>query len=401
MTSPGPLRPTGRLESLDALRGIAALIVVLHHVSMAIPVVSDSYEHETHVHPFDLGWWAVASPFKVLVAGPELVLVFFVLSGFVLTRSVVRHRPYDWWAYYPRRVLRLGIPVVAAVVVGLALLLVLPRVSSPGDDGWLSRQQDPDLSPLALLRAATLLTGQTYPDLDPPLWSLRWEMWFSLLLPAGVLVALAGRRWWAPIGAALCVVSALGYVENTPAATYLTVFALGGLVAVHEGELRALGDRMTGRRELVWALALVAGVALMVCYWWVRFGVDGSEPSNSIIALRVPGALLVVLAAGFWPRLRAALSVRPLLWLGRISFSLYLVHYPVVIGLAGYGRNAVAQGLLAAAGIPVSLALAWAFWWGVERPSQALASRAGRAVSVLGTRLRMRAAPAGRARSRV
>ena len=106
----------GRLDRLDALRGIAAIVVLVHHVSMTVPQIATAYESSDGVMLYSIGWWATLSPLKVLLAGPEFVLVFFVLSGFVLVRSPLAARQtgqrYDWVAYYVRRIIRLAVPVL-------------------------------------------------------------------------------------------------------------------------------------------------------------------------------------------------------------------------------------------------------------------------------------------------
>src|SRR6185437_17122993 len=84
--------PGLRLRSLDGLRGIAAGVVLLHHLSMTIPAVSNGYDNSANLELFSPAWWLVASPLKIFVAGPEFVLVFFVLSGYVLTLAPLKAR---------------------------------------------------------------------------------------------------------------------------------------------------------------------------------------------------------------------------------------------------------------------------------------------------------------------
>jgi peptidoglycan/LPS O-acetylase OafA/YrhL len=66
-------------------------------------------------------------------------------------------------------------------------------------------------------------------------------------------------------------------------------------------------------------------------------------------------------------------------WLGKISFSLYLVQAPVIATLA-FGLGDRWWPLIAALGIPACLLAAWAFWAGVERPSHRLSRWVGRRV---------------------
>src|SRR5205814_1190229 len=103
-----------RARGLDGLRGLAALVVVVHHCLLTSPTLARAYLPGHRA----LGPGAAAltySPLHLFWAGSEAVIVFFVLSGFVLTLAVSGDRA-DWLRYYPRRMLRLYVPVVGSVV---------------------------------------------------------------------------------------------------------------------------------------------------------------------------------------------------------------------------------------------------------------------------------------------
>ncbi|MBC7723965.1 MAG: acyltransferase [Burkholderiaceae bacterium] len=380
MTAETTDRPE-RLLALDALRGVAAVVVLVHHVSMTIPAVSAAYESSANVAFLSTGWWVTLSPLKILFAGPEFVLVFFVLSGLVLVRSPLAggaSRRYDWFAYYPRRIIRLGIPVVVSVVLAAAWIALVPRTGGGG--AWLAKQAAPDIGIGNILREASLLTEIGRPVINPPLWSLAWEMWFSLLLPIAVILAAATTRRWPVWAALLCATSSLGYLTATPPLMYLPAFALGGLLAANYASLATSAARLSEKSwgTAAWTGLLVAGPLLLVAYWLLRPLL--SAPWNDVaLSLRVPGAVLIVAVVAFWPPLHRVLSARPVVWLGTLSFSLYLVHFPIVVTfaeLAGPGR----WWLGALVSVPVSLLAAWLMLRWVERPSLALASRVGRAV---------------------
>ncbi|MEB0307040.1 acyltransferase family protein, partial [Cryobacterium sp. 10I1] len=180
------LPSSGRLVALDALRGVAAGIVLVHHVSMTAPGIAAAYQSTVGVDTGSAGWWSTLTPLKFLVAGPEFVLVFFVLSGFVLVRSPLASRAastanglaargYDWVAYYPRRIIRLAIPVVVSVALAAAWILLVPRAGIDVGGSWLKRQDNPDIGLPNLLGEASVIGGSGRPDVNPPLWSLTWE----------------------------------------------------------------------------------------------------------------------------------------------------------------------------------------------------------------------------------
>ena len=118
----------GRVPSLDGLRGLAALVVLAHHVALAWPSISDAYLRPDlpGPAPWSTSWWLTSTPAHLLIAGPEAVLVFFVISGIALTIPVLQNTEFNWMAYYPRRSVRLYLPVVASVLLAALLLVVVP-----------------------------------------------------------------------------------------------------------------------------------------------------------------------------------------------------------------------------------------------------------------------------------
>ena len=375
------VEPRNRLVALDALRGVAAGIVLVHHISMTSPAVSAAYSSSIDVPIFSTGWWATLSPLKIFFAGPEFVLVFFVLSGFVLVLSPLQQsvRGYNWLAYYPRRIVRLAIPVVVSVVLAAMWIALVPRTGVGG--AWMAKQGSPDLGLGNLLREASIVGYTGRPDVNPPLWSLAWEMWFSLLLPIGVILAVATRRWTLAWAAALLVASTVGYLLAVEPLMYLPAFALGALLAANHASLRAISTRLAVRPGgvLLWTLVAVLGPLLLTAHWLLR-PVLTAPWSELTLALRVPGAVLVVATVALWPAAQQLLSGRLLGWLGRISFSLYLVHFPVVVTFGQvFGPEHWWWGAMVS--VTVSLVLAQLMYRWVELPAQALAARVGAAFS--------------------
>jgi peptidoglycan/LPS O-acetylase OafA/YrhL len=374
--------------------------VLLHHLSMTIPAVSDGYDSAKNLSPFSPAWWLVASPLKIFVAGPEFVLVFFVLSGFVLTLSPLARltqnraaagetltnadsprspRRYDWASYYPRRIVRLGVPVVASMVLAVAVITTLPHPSSAGAGSWLQRQANPDVSFGNLLSETLLIVDPSRPGVNPPLWSLTWELWFSLLLPVAVFIALWTRRFPVLWAIAFCGVSVFGYVEHITAATFLPAFALGALLGANAERIHDAVDRWRSRSGFtpIWAAIAVAGPMLSISFWMLRPLLNGTG-ADVALAMRVPGAVLMVGTVAFWPA--ASRVFAPLAGLGRVSFSVYLVHSPVVVAF-GLMFTGAMWWIGALSSIAITAVLALLMYGLVEKPSQRLAAWLGARIS--------------------
>lgn len=373
--------PSSRLASLDGLRGVASLVVLVCHTLLTVPRLAETGFQSGSATPGSWEWWLVATPLHVLWEGTGAVYLFFVLSGFVLTLPFTKpaDRLPSWRSYYPKRLARLYLPVWAAVAFAAALWAVVPRPKT--GSGWIDAM-GAGVTPERILGDATLLFTDGL--VVPPLWSLRWEMWFSLLLPAYVLVAVALHRaarvhWmpWAQWAAAAALIgvgttTVNGFVRDLP------LFLLGALLAAHREELAATVTRLPS-----WTMPALA--ALGVVGLWLPWVVGSGSPAAHI-SLSAAAVALVVVALHWRPAVRA-LSGRAAAWLGTVSFSLYLTHEPIVV--AAYhligpllpARTPIGPAALWVSmpvGLVLSLAVAAAFHWMVERPSHRVAQWLGR-----------------------
>lgn len=359
----------GRLTALDGLRGVAAFVVVLYHSSKVAAPVLDGTAGTVYKVLAD-------SPAKLAFAGTEAVLVFFALSGLVVALPAFRPG-FAWRAYFGSRLIRLYLPVWGALLLAAGLIALVPRHPSTVTAGsWLQTATVHDLSWQRLLAEATLWPA-VY-KFDNVLWSLRWEVAFSIALPIFVGIAVLLRRWAFQVAALAVLLSLAGRVVDVEALVYLPVFLAGTLLATRVEDLRLWGAR---RSRTFWIVFGTASGLTLISGWLARPVVQpGSLGGDILWGAAAAGAVgLVVTAIGSAGAARA-LSNRVTSWLGRVSFSLYLVHVPVLMTL-GYLWGDDAWPAVVAVGIPASLVLAEVFTRLVERPSHRLAVRVRRALS--------------------
>lgn len=361
----------GRLSGLDGLRGVAALVVVVHHSLLTMSGFAAVYwglPFPTFVAPF------AYTPLHVLWAGGEAVLVFFVLSGVVLTLPSSRGRAIPWRAYYPSRLVRLYLPVVAAVLCAVGFALLWPRTADAGYGPWMQSHDEP-LTFSSVARNMVLVTGTSW--LDSPLWSLRWEVIFSLLLPVYVFVARRwGRRWWLPIAVLLGGCAVTGNAIGSDALHYLPFFGFGALLAVLREDLQRVGDLLFARkggRVLEVSVVVLASVLVTTSWWGPR---GGRTVSGIEFAAVVLGVVLIVGLAIAGPGTRRVLSGRGLVWMGAVSFSLYLTHEPIVVSIALIAPRD-SSWITPLVTIPIALGFAWVFWRLIESPAHRLARSLG------------------------
>lgn len=321
-----------------------------------------------------LSWWATFSPLHVAWGGGEAVYLFFVLSGFVLTLPFVREKKGSWVGYYPKRALRIYLPVWGAFVLSFLGMTAIPRIFPAGASIWLTGH------PAAL--TSSQIRGDLFlwpPPLgsNPVLWSLTFEVIFSVLLP---LYVIAGSRFrklnlikFVALLGAIAYFSPLG---TTPKFC-LPMFGLGVLMAVERERLARWGYRIRGLRfsGAMWFLLTVVAIGLINSYWTVRGLTTDLVSLATLIplsrALSLLGACLAIFLAieGAW---RGWLESRHMQWLGKRSFSLYLVHNPIVVSTALLLGGTPSVLTTLAITVPVSLLVAEGLYRTVERPSQLL-----------------------------
>ncbi len=361
-----------RLQALDGLRGIAAFIVVLHHVLLIAQPVSQP-PGEPAV--WSAWWWLERTPLKLLTAGHEAVIVFFVLSGVVVVLPALKRTDFSWPGLVANRVVRLLLPAWAAIVFATILLVIVPRVPEQVTAGtWLARQVQSDWSWRKLIGEYSLMIGSV--PYDNVLWTLRWELLFSLLLPGFLVVAIVLQRWWLPTGLLALGLGVAGTVSGIEAMQYLPVFFLGTLVAVHLRQLEGWSASRRARRLLA---VLLPVSALMLISQFLLAGVvhDGTNGAHALRGLEALGGVGVVVCAGASTGFRRFLERRVPQFLGRISFSLYLVHLPLlatITWLLGDWNWPVA-GLI---GVPLAVLAGWGFFRIVEKPLHRVARSAKR-----------------------
>jgi peptidoglycan/LPS O-acetylase OafA/YrhL len=374
----------GRLPALDGLRGIAAFIVVVHHCLLAAPAFSDAYLAPRPDREPAAAWALIYTPLHVLWAGTEAVLVFFVLSGFVLALPYVTGKAARWRAYYPQRLLRLYLPLAGATTFAVVIDRAVTRGPQPGVSGWLNIHASRYPASRWFWDAVTL---RGVDNLNTAFWSLQWELWFSLLLPVFVVALVWYRRWPGAKAVLLLAMVLAGAwpgghwpvlgVSLHAALLYLPVFGLGVIMARERDRLGELGAKVDA-----WPMpgkAAVGAAFLVLMFAWWAVAADGTHLRAEAVAsaLQVAAACLAVGWFAFTRSGERAGTGPIVAWLGRRSFSLYLVHEPIIVttAFALKSTNPIEVGAIA---IPLALAAAELFYRAVERPAHHLARWTGR-----------------------
>lgn len=375
-TSTPTIRGRNRLKSLDGLRGVAAVVVLVNHCLLVLPSLALAYKAPGSAGFSSPEWWMTVTPLAALWGGTEAVRIFFVLSGFVLVLPLISVKAPDWKRWYPSRLARLYVPTWAAALLALALFVLIPRTVNPEASWWINSHSR-EMAVEEFVGPFTLLFGETGWLLSP-LWSLKWEVVFSLLLPFYFWAMVRTGSKPALQAASLIVLSLGGYTLGIDALKYMPFFGLGIVLAQNKNKIAEVVEGWTPKK---WGCITVACLLALPAQHYR--GLIPSNMANSLVMdaaqamLFLPSALAsVVLVAicGWSPRVKKLLESVPLQWLGSRSFSLYLVHETIVVSAANiFGPDR--YGLSIGAVVVVSLLLAELFFRLVERPSHKLAVR--------------------------
>ena len=308
---------------VEGLRAVAILLVVLYHAG---------------VPPFHGGYVGVD--------------VFYVISGFVITGLLLRERTtrgrtslISFYARRCRRILPAAALVTIATVAATYHWLGFIRGGEVVHDARAAALFVANFHFISL--GTNYLTAQRPASPLQNLWSLSVEEQFYLVYPTFFAV-IAALSWWKTLrvrlAAGLVLVIAASFawsVYQTPTSQIAAYFsplthawelALGALVAVVTGALASMPRRFAAASTWIGLAAIaVSGIVFT----------DATRYPGWVVALPVVGTAAVIAGGAAIPRLGAEsiLGRRPMQWLGKLSYSFYLWHWPLLAIAAEYAGH--------------------------------------------------------------
>lgn len=342
LTKDGSAKPeaTGRKNlSLEGLRGVAALGVVVAHFLFAILPSINAYGYPGGTFEPRLSFesWA-ALPFStVFFNGGFQVSLFFALSGFVLTQKIVQSGDASGVsAGVLRRYPRLIFPAAVSVLFAWCLLELgmMHTDLSPfiGGSGWVVGAY---ATPVSFLEAAFqgFVSAPLYgvASLNDPLWTIRVEFIGSLLL--FLSYSFFGKSRPFLVALLFCIFAAAITGPSLYIIYYMTLL-VGSFMNYAVARRRMAPAWTAGLAILGMLLGAADYSPAFLAYQGVLSGIGFSTYAAKAFTQAI-GACLVVFALVMSPASMAAgvLGNRFFAWLGRISFSVYLVHWPIVCSI--------------------------------------------------------------------
>jgi peptidoglycan/LPS O-acetylase OafA/YrhL len=336
-----------RIGYLESIRGLAALQVLLLHFLAAF---APNFVFALPAGAAIAGYIHL-SPLYFLYDGYSAVYIFFVLSGYVLTRSFERNlaRPSS---QVLARIVRLGLPAIAATLVAATVMLMFGRMNVAAGElsgsVWFANQWKTDPSILSVIRDGTVnalflgysgLPGLAFlapwqqpveHSLVAPLWTLSIEFYGSMIVLALCWCARRSRvLWWS-----VMLVGAIFTIRSA----YICFF-VGHMLAFYRRAERPAPVSM-----LLPVFSIMFGVFLCVLaeVWqpeWLRSLC--ADPTYFLfpgqfapMQQKTFGAILVLVGIIDLEGARRLLSKPWLVDNSKLSFPLYLIHWPIMFGPA-------------------------------------------------------------------
>ena len=344
------MRNSQKITSLEACRGISAVLVVLYHAGGAF--AAEKYFGRDEF-------------LNLFVFGSAGVQFFFVLSGFLIFYRHREHigRPEQLASYAWKRFSRIYPIYWIVFLLVLAVFFVVPE--------WRNYVPEPYIlaKSLALIPQDPLIVGGTGAPVIIVAWSLQYEVAFYLLFAAFIL----SLRFGAFVVAVLTIwllASHYSWVWPFPFDfmrwPYCANFLLGAIAA----QLFQFKRIYFPRVVFVSGMVLFALIVANEVFLWVATGIEGRSNSH-IVGYGVAAALIVVALAEL-ETTQSVKSPRILNSLGQSSYALYLLHFPLISILCKIfnpfaGSLAVDAGLFLAT-VLCCVAISHAVFVAVERP---------------------------------
>lgn len=304
---------THKYSTLDSLRGIAALMVCSWHYYLIN-------------HPVDL-FGVNAKPWLFFNAGPEAVILFFILSGFVLSKMLDSMSIRDYKSYIFRRFFRLYPAYYCAILLSILVFVSIKPLPISGLSQWFNDYAMSDLSTVFYIKSMLLIWGVGN-SLNNVTWSLTYEMIISIIFPFVYYGFIRINK--------LCLTDRNGYFYNLIYVLILliifqSVFRVHIKDVLYYMHFFIIGSACYVYRINVCKVVNNYYLILGLVLYFFKFITYGYFNNNWIYSeLTALGSIIIIINAIYNDWFKKFLLAKIFQFYGKISYSFYLLHLPVV-----------------------------------------------------------------------
>ncbi|TSJ38638.1 acyltransferase [Mucilaginibacter corticis] len=367
-----PLPDNHRYKQLDSLRGLAALTVFIGHSIGSVVNTSLLTKVQT-------------TPLSILFNGYAAVMFFFVLSGFVLSLPFINNeKPLSLTAFYTKRFFRIYPAFLIAMILSVVLKeLVYNEHTMANSLLWFKQYWAWHWDQVNLkdtIRALLLIDpGFNKRLIDPPVWSLVVEVKMSIILPFFILIV---SRCGALVNVGLFFL--ISYLAYRHTGLQVSVFFLGVILAKYQQQLK---DNIKAWPMPV--LVVVMLVSLLLYNAGLEFLDFHLKPSYVLFSNYLPaiGSCMIIITVLASKRLSSLFERKVFVFLGVISYSFYLMHFPVLMTMFSIIVNRFAYGTQVATAVAfvITVLISYFMTIFIERQFRRLASRLVKKHSIFNT----------------
>ena len=321
------LRGSASSDHLDLVRGVAALAVLLGHLRNLFFVNLPEASNNSNL--------LVKLVYLATGFSHYAVMIFFVLSGFLVGGSVLRGRmdgTWSWRLYLTNRLTRLWIVLIPALLLGAIWDHCGIRIfGTSGIYGGVTRADvaifavAPRLSASVMLGNALFLQNILTPTFgsNGPLWSLSYEFWYYMLFPLMVLAFPLGKVTWSAALYAIAAVAVVFFIGQE-ISLYFLIWLLGAAIN--------LAPEQSGGRGSIWVVVAAAAVVLLIAV--LRFKPGTIEYSDFFVGIASTALIFALLRSR--ARSRLGLYSRGARRLAGFSYTLYVAHLPALVFISAW-----------------------------------------------------------------
>lgn len=356
-----------RIEQLDSIRGLAAMSVFISHIILV----------KTEIFTF-----AMNTPLKLFTDGHAAVMLFFVLSGFVLSLAFLNKDKMLYISYLIKRIFRIYIPYLVAIAIAMVSSVYFFNNSIKGLSSWFESSWT-ELPNIELIIEHVFILGNIHTDtFNNVIWSLVHELRISLIFPLVVLIIKRMDIKWSLLSCfILSLLSGLNNVYSFQTSNglltnyfttihYVSIFILGILVAKYRTKLIIFYKKLPIYIKWMFFILslLIYNFADTIIPYILSYPVF--RPHLLIVEeyFQALGGIGFIISAIGSDQVARFLMKKPFMLLGKISYSLYLFHLIVLLSCVHLLFGIIPLWGILIISIVLSIGVSTATWYLIENP---------------------------------
>lgn len=366
-----------RISQLDSLRGLAALTVLFGHYLNVLPQIILDTKSLDGYQGINLIKY---TPLHIFWAGYAAVILFFVLSGFVLSLPFYReNNKFSYLTFMIKRFFRIYVPYIVSVFIAVLAAILISKGGISELSTWFNGVWEKPFKWEQINDHFLFLGNFNYGAFNPIYWSLVYEMRISIIFPFIVLLMVRSNWFYNILLAFVFLFLGVYFITNQYLITlfYVFMFIVGALLAKHRVKIQAYTQTKSKNLKLVylligiclytyehWAhyLYLLVNINLEYKYHWMLVGI-----------FTTAGCVIFIILSLSSLTLTNVLLKKPIQFLGKISYSFYLYHCVALFSLTYLLYDYINLFVIWLLSLILTILLATIGYYLIEEPSIRLA----------------------------